>query len=207
MRQPAAGHSPALRKREVHGGKRESHGCARLGDCVSVKAVQQPVPTPAAKCATDPPEAIRTESDLEEVLTRPSTRLIEFIKTVSSPLLVLGAGGKMGPTLAMLARRAADAAGHPLEVVAVSRFGNAASRQWLETRGVGTVSCDLLDADAVARLPDAEKLLLDEMPVIPLYFNARNFLLRPAVHGWQEDALWTRYYENVSLHEKRHSEP
>ena len=51
------------------------------------------------------------------------------------------------------------------------------------------------------RLPDAEKLLLDEMPVIPLYFNAKNFLLRPAVQGWREDALWTRYYENVFLHE------
>jgi oligopeptide transport system substrate-binding protein len=50
-------------------------------------------------------------------------------------------------------------------------------------------------------LPDAEKLLLDEMPVIPLYFNAKNFLLRPAVQGWREDALWNRYYENVSLHE------
>ena len=54
---------------------------------------------------------------------------------------------------------------------------------------------------ATTRLPDAEKLLLNEMPVIPLYFNAKNFLLRPAVQGWQEDALWTRYYENVSLHE------
>ena len=52
-----------------------------------------------------------------------------------------------------------------------------------------------------ANQPDAEKLLLDEMPVIPLYFNAKNFLLRPAVQGWREDALWTRYYENVSLHE------
>jgi len=50
-------------------------------------------------------------------------------------------------------------------------------------------------------LPAAEKLLLDAMPVIPLYFNAKNFLLRPAVQGWREDALWTRYYENVSLHE------
>ena len=52
-----------------------------------------------------------------------------------------------------------------------------------------------------ANQPDAEKLLLDEMPVIPLYFNAKNFLLRPAVQGWREDALWTRYYENVSLHD------
>ncbi len=50
-------------------------------------------------------------------------------------------------------------------------------------------------------LPAAEKRLLDEMPVIPLYFNAKNFLLPPAVQGWREDALWTRYYENVSLDE------
>jgi len=96
---------------------------------------------------------------LDEVLTRPCGELIEFIKTVSSPLLVLGAGGKMGPTLAVLARRAAEAAGHPLEVVAVSRFSNAASRQWLEARGVRTVSADLLDATALARLPEAQNII------------------------------------------------
>ncbi len=52
---------------------------------------------------------------------------------------------------------------------------------------------------AGAGLPEAEKLLLVDLPVIPLYFNAKNFLLRPTVHGWREDALWTRYYKNVSL--------
>jgi nucleoside-diphosphate-sugar epimerase len=135
------------------------NGCARLGDCVFVEVVQQPVPTTAAEYATELPDVIRTESELEEVLTRPSAALIEFIKTVSSPLLVLGAGGKMGPTLAVLARRAAEAAGHALEVVAVSRFSNAASRQWLEAHGVKTVSCDLLAADAVARLPDTENII------------------------------------------------
>ena len=121
--------------------------------------MQHSVPTNAAGFATELPEAIRTESELDDVLTRPSARLVEFIKSVSSPLLVLGAGGKMGPTLAVLARRAADAAGHALEVLAVSRFSNAASCEWLEARGVKTVSCDLLDADAVARLPDAEDII------------------------------------------------
>lgn len=107
-----------------------------------------------ASRVTELPETIRTESELDELLTRPSAALVEFIKTISSPLLVLGAGGKMGPTLAVLARRAADLAGHPLEVIAVSRFSDAASREWLEARGVKTASCDLLDADAVARLSD-----------------------------------------------------
>lgn len=105
------------------------------------------------------PESLRTETELDELLTRPSERLVEFIKSVSGPLLILGAGGKMGPTLAVLARRAAEAAQHPLEIVAVSRFSNASSRQWLETHGVKTLNCDLLDANAIGGLPDASNII------------------------------------------------
>lgn len=121
--------------------------------------MSQPDPNIAAQSATGDLDFIRSESELDELLTLPSAQLVEFIKTVSGPLLVLGAGGKMGPTLAVVARRAASAAGHALEVVAASRFSNAASRQWLEARGVKTVSCDLLDAAALARLPDAENII------------------------------------------------
>ena len=121
--------------------------------------MQQPVLKPAIGHAPLLPGSIQTESALDEILTTPSAALIEFIKTVSSPLLVLGAGGKMGPTLAVLARRAADEAGHPLDIVAVSRFSNAQSREWLEARGVKTLSCDLLDAAAIARLPDAPNII------------------------------------------------
>src|SRR3546814_3785722 len=49
------------------------------------------------------------------------------------------------PSLAVLAKRAADLAKHPLEVLAVSRFSNPAAREWLEKRGVKTISCDLLE--------------------------------------------------------------
>jgi len=52
-----------------------------------------------------------------------------------------------------------------------------------------------------ADLAAAESRLLTELPVIPLYFNTKNFLLRPTVRGWQEDALWTRFYAHVSLDE------
>jgi oligopeptide transport system substrate-binding protein len=45
----------------------------------------------------------------------------------------------------------------------------------------------------------AEQVLLDELPLIPLYYNNRNYLLRPTVRGWREDALWTRYYKHVYL--------
>jgi nucleoside-diphosphate-sugar epimerase len=104
-------------------------------------------------------ETIRNEAELDEVLTRPSPALLQFIGSVPSPLVVLGAGGKMGPSLAVLARRAAAAAGHPLEVIAVSRFSNAASRQWLEEREVRTIAADLLKEDEVRRLPDAANVL------------------------------------------------
>lgn len=109
--------------------------------------------------ALDPITAIQDEQELEEVLTRPKASLVDFVRTLTGPLLVLGAGGKMGPTLAVLAKRAAAAGGHRLDVVAVSRFGDARSRQWIEARGVKALSCDLLDAAAVGRLPDAENLI------------------------------------------------
>ncbi len=107
----------------------------------------------------DWPEMLETEDQLDELLTRPGAALVEFIKTVSSPLLMLGAGGKMGPTLAVLARRAAEAAGHPLEVVAVSRYRDARARQWLEERGVKTMSCDLLHAQDLVRLPNSKHIV------------------------------------------------
>ena len=105
------------------------------------------------------PDVLHTEAELDAVLTRPSAALVDFIRTVRSPLMVLGAGGKMGPTLAVRARRAAEAAGHPLDVVAVSRFSDEARRTWLEAHGVRTLRCDLMDRAAVRALPAATDVL------------------------------------------------
>jgi nucleoside-diphosphate-sugar epimerase len=101
------------------------------------------------------PDLIETEEQLDEVLTRPRPVLIEFMRQVRGPLVILGAGGKMGPTLARLARRAADQAGRPLDNIAVSRFSDARARQQLEAHGISTVSLDLLDPEAIPRLPQA----------------------------------------------------
>lgn len=105
------------------------------------------------------PEVLEGEEGLDELLTRPHAELIRFIKSIRTPLVILGAGGKMGPTLAVLARRAAEAAGHKLDIIAVSRFSDESARRWLEERGVQTLSCDLYDADAVRKLPSAEDVL------------------------------------------------
>ena len=108
---------------------------------------------------TAPPEIIRDEAVLNAALTQPSPALLDFISQVRSPLVILGAGGKMGPTLAVLAKHAADLAGHPLEVIAISRYSNDATRQWLENNGVQTHTADLTEASTWAELPDSENVI------------------------------------------------
>ena len=68
------------------------------------------------------PPSVDSEDALDDLLTSPRRQLVQFIKTLTSPLLILGAGGKMGPSLTVLAKRSAIAAVHPLEMIAASRF-------------------------------------------------------------------------------------
>jgi nucleoside-diphosphate-sugar epimerase len=111
------------------------------------------------ECASFP-DYIQTQDELDLLLIRPSVQLLESIRKCGSPLVIIGAGGKLGPTLAVMARRAADAAGCTLGVVAVSRFNaTAPARAWLEQRGVTTLGCDLLQADSMRQLPDSENVI------------------------------------------------
>jgi nucleoside-diphosphate-sugar epimerase len=102
---------------------------------------------------------IETEEQLDDLLTRPSEADLQFIKRLDGDVLVLGAGGKMGPTLAKRLRRATAATGTSRRVIAVSRFSSPSARQELETAGVETIACDLMDPEAVAQLPSAENVL------------------------------------------------
>lgn len=102
---------------------------------------------------------IRTEADLDEVMTRPGPALVEWFGQVQPPLVILGGGGKMGPSLAAQAKRAAQQAGRDLRVVSVSRFSDPAARTWLEQRGVETLSLDLMERDSYARLPDSANVV------------------------------------------------
>jgi nucleoside-diphosphate-sugar epimerase len=98
--------------------------------------------------------AIGTEVELEDRLSEPTAGVVETLGRLPGDVIVLGAGGKMGPTLCRMARRASDAAGVARRVIAVSRFSGG-DDDALQANGVETVRCDLLDAAAVARLPDA----------------------------------------------------
>lgn len=104
--------------------------------------------------------APRSEEELDDLLSSPREQTIEALRRVPGDFVVLGAGGKMGPTLARMVARAAAAGGGPARrVVAVSRFSSAAARASLEQAGVHTIAADLLDADAVEALPDAPNVI------------------------------------------------
>lgn len=105
------------------------------------------------------PATVADEQQLDELLTQPDEALVQAAQHWQSPLLVLGAGGKMGPSLAVLAQRACVAAGRSVEVIAVSRFREPESRRWLEERGVRTLGADLRVPAAVADLPATTNLI------------------------------------------------
>ena len=84
---------------------------------------------------------IRTVSDLDEALSRPTTGVLETLRRVPGDIIVLGAGGKMGPTLAVMVRRGFDMIGMPeRRVFAVSRFSSSTVRESLQRSGVTTIS-------------------------------------------------------------------
>lgn len=105
------------------------------------------------------PPYIDSEADLDDVMTRPTEALQSFVQTLHGPLVVLGAGGKMGPSLCVQVRRAAEDVGSDLDIIAVSRFSDPKARTWLDERGVQTLACDLMDREAVEALPDAENII------------------------------------------------
>src|SRR5690242_12798115 len=97
---------------------------------------------------------IQTEPELEELLSRPDDATAAAMASLEGDLLILGAGGKMGPSLARLARRSCERAGVSKRIVAVARFTNSSLMAELRSGGIETITCDLLEREALARLPD-----------------------------------------------------
>ena len=118
------------------------------------------------------PESIRDVDHLEDLLSDPAPGVIDTCRRLAGDVIVLGVGGKMGPSLSRMIRRASDAAGVKRRVIGVSRFGGGTSgrdasagggdaplRKQLEGWGIETLPCDLLDQDALDRLPDVPNVV------------------------------------------------
>ena len=103
-----------------------------------------------------------TFSTVESLLchfTEPAEELETVLKSIQGPLVVLGAGGKMGPTLCVLVKRTLESMEVHWPVIAVSRFSSKHQKKWLESQGVQTHVADLLDQETWALLPDAAAVI------------------------------------------------
>jgi nucleoside-diphosphate-sugar epimerase len=102
---------------------------------------------------------IESVRELEDRLSCPKKSEIDAIFELSGDLAILGVAGKMGPSLARLARRAADEAGVKKRIIGVSRFSDPAVERQLQADGIETIGADLLDPDQVERLPQVENVV------------------------------------------------
>jgi hypothetical protein len=101
------------------------------------------------------PDTIPDIAALDDLLCRPSQALIDDLQTVDGDIMILGVAGKMGPTLAGLAKAALP----HRRIIGVARFSDAGAKTWLEARGIETVSCDLLDKAAIKALPKVKNIV------------------------------------------------
>jgi nucleoside-diphosphate-sugar epimerase len=101
------------------------------------------------------PGTIHDIAALDELLCRPSQALIDDLQKVDGDIMVLGVAGKMGPTLAGLAKAALP----DRRVIGAARFSDANVKGWLEARGIEPIHCDLLDEAAIKALPKVQNIV------------------------------------------------
>ena len=102
---------------------------------------------------------ITDSASLDYALSEPSDELVAAMSEFDGDILILGAGGKMGPSTALMARRASDAASVPRRIIAVSRFSNDVAAAALQNSGVEVIRGDLFDARFVESLPTVTNVL------------------------------------------------
>lgn len=104
-------------------------------------------------------QPISSEIELEDRLSEPTAQVVETLRQFPGDILLLGVGGKMGPSLARMTKRASDLAGGRRRVIGVARFSDRRAEADLQGQGIETLRGDLLDEAFVASLPEAPHLI------------------------------------------------
>lgn len=117
--------------------------------------LHQTVANDSGLAATALPESFGSVEELEEYMTRPTPALVRDLASVDGDIIILGVAGKMGPTLARMAKRAAP----EKRVIGVARFSEPELQAQLESWGVETIKADLLDEAQVNALPRARNVI------------------------------------------------
>ncbi|HEX5102770.1 MAG TPA: NAD-dependent epimerase/dehydratase family protein [Pirellulaceae bacterium] len=136
------------------------------------------------------PPAVGSSQELDDLLSTPTPGVIESLGRLEGDLIVLGIGGKMGPTLARMAARASQEAGIKRRVIGVARFSRQELPAWLKEHGIEPLACDLMDSRQLAKLPDAANVIV----MTALKFGSTG---RPgdtwAVNCWMPANICQRY--------------
>lgn len=114
------------------------------------------MPSPSDKHSK---QDFQNEDELDRALSEPGPVVVELMRETPGDFIFLGVAGKMGVTLALMARRAAEEAGVKKRIIGVARFSDPEQKKKLENTGVETISSDLLDPEAVARLPEVANVI------------------------------------------------
>jgi nucleoside-diphosphate-sugar epimerase len=104
-------------------------------------------------------QRIENLDHLDTLLSEPTSHAVATLAKLDGDLVILGVAGKMGPTLARMARRASELAGGQRRIIGVARFSDQRQEGLLNAAGVETIRCDLLERDQVKRLPDAPNVV------------------------------------------------
>ena len=104
-------------------------------------------------------DLINSEQELLEVMTRPNSLLIDSINNINGDIMLLGAGGKMGLSLALLIKKAVAATDKELKVTAVSRFSDNSVAESFSSNGIEIIKCDLSDEKQISLLPKHKNII------------------------------------------------
>ncbi len=104
------------------------------------------------------PEKIVSEAQLEELLAAPTTGVVEMMKKLKGDIIFLGVAGKMGVSMARMAKKACDIAGVQKRIIGVSRFSSETQRLFLEENGIETIKGDLVNQEFINSLPEVENV-------------------------------------------------
>lgn len=105
------------------------------------------------------PEKLVNEEQLEELLSRPSEQVIELFKKLEGDVIFLGIAGKIGPSIARMAKRASEEAGVSRRIIGVSRFRNEQEQKDIGRFGIETIRGDLLNPDFIKSLPQVKNVI------------------------------------------------
>jgi len=104
------------------------------------------------------PEYYKNEVELNEVLSMPTTEVVEMVKNLEGDIIFLGVSGKIGVSMARMAKKACEKAGIKKKIIGVSRFSSESQRLLLEESGIDTIKGDLIDQKFINSLPDVKNV-------------------------------------------------